>query len=588
MKKIVLSAIALLGMAYAHAQTKTFDLYVVAEGNFGTPNADVFKVSRIDSVTTNTSDGLYQTANTVPGFDVLQDFDLFGNRAVFACKPGGGSTVKLAVASFPSFDSVTTFTTTGGFQCLGKASNTKAYLSSATGNTVRMLDLITNTLTQVADPTAQINSYATYMVQANGYMYVAMGSKIVKIDTVTNTTVGSIQPAIGSIAGMVQDPATGNIWLLGKLSGISVLVKMEPANSDFLNPAITLTGVTNAAQLRISGTRLYFLSGKNVHIYNIASPVIPTTAVYTSTLGGTASGFAYGKAFAVDPVTGDFALGSANNYANPSLYEIIDGTTFQVIASGNVTGRIVNELILRTYLVPAPVTPVLPTVYASCDTSLTAPVALAGTDSLTATTTDSIHYNTQGTYNITWTYTNGYNTVTQTQTIIIDDTTAPVPALAVLPDLSGTCPYTLTPPTATDDCAGPVQAGTTQPLTYTTGGSYVITWTYSDGHGNIISQNQNLVLNCPTTIDDITEAALAFKVFPNPAQDNVYCSFASLQDKGYTLSLVNITGKEVQRIAVNSNNAVIPVKNLPAGIYFLSLKKDNISIARPRKVVIAH
>lgn len=586
MKKIVLSAIALLGMVYTHAQTKTFDLYVVAEGNFGSPNADVFKVSRINATTTNTSNGLYQTANSTIGFDVLQDFDIIGNKAVFACKPGAGNPIKLAVASYPSFDSVVTFTTTGGFQCLGKASDTKAYLSTATGNTIRLLELTTNTLTQVADPTNQVNSYASYMIQSNGFMYVAIGSKIVKIDTATNTTTGSILPGIGSIGGMVKD-ASNNIWLLGKISGTSVLVKMEPANSDFLNTAVTLTGVTNAAQLRISGSKLYFLSGKNVHIYNSASPVLPTTAVYTSTLGGAAIGFAYGKSFAVDPATGDFALGSANGYSQPSLYEIVDGTSFQVIASGSVTCRIANELILHTYGAPTPVVPTLPVVYAACDTTLTAPAALAGLDTITATTTDPLSYNAQGNYTVTWTYINGYDTLQQTQTVTIADTIAPVPALAALPDLSGTCPYTLTPPTATDNCAGAVQAGTTQPLTYTTGGTFVITWTYTDGHGNSRNQTQNLVVNCPTGIDDIEDAALAFKAFPNPAQDVLHCSFNTLQEKGYTVSLSSITGQVLRQAALTGNSITLPVQQLPAGIYFLNVKKDGQQVIRPRKIVIA-
>src|SRR5690606_30919262 len=49
----------------------------------------------------------------------------------------------------------------------------------------------------------------------------------------------------------------------------------------------------------------------------------------------------------------------------------------------------------------------------------------AGT--ITATTTDALSYTEQGTYTITWTYDDGNgNTSTQSQTIIVDDITAPV------------------------------------------------------------------------------------------------------------------------------------------------------------------
>lgn len=71
MKKLLLVFTALFFVQFLSAQNKTFDLYVIAEGNFGTPNGDLFKVSRTDSLTLITSGGLYQTANSTTGIDVL-------------------------------------------------------------------------------------------------------------------------------------------------------------------------------------------------------------------------------------------------------------------------------------------------------------------------------------------------------------------------------------------------------------------------------------------------------------------------------------------------------------------------------------
>lgn len=589
MKRFLFSALVLCSAGLSFAQTKTFDLLVIAEGNFGSPNADVFKVSRTDAVTTTTSAGLYQTANSTIGFDVLQDFGLFGDKAIFACKPGGGNPIKLAIAQYPSFDSVVTFSNTGGIQCLGKASNQKAYVSTATGSLLKMIDLTNNTVNPVTDAGSLASSYASYMVQANGFMYMAMGSKIVKVDTVTNATTTAIFPGIGTITGMVYDEAGNHIWLLGKVSGISALVKLEPGNSDLLNTPVTLGTLTNAAQLRFANNKLYFLSGKSVHIYNIANPVVPTVAAYVSTLTGSSFSFAYGKSFDVDPYTGDFALASADNFASPSLYEVVDGTTFQVIASGSVSGRIANELTLRTYSAPVPDVNQLADVQVECNVTLDTPTASIGSQVFAATTTDALSYDVQGNYTVTWKYINGYDTTTQTQNIIVDDVTAPVPDIAVLPALQGECPYTVTPPLATDNCKGAVAATTSDPLVYATAGAYTISWQYDDGNGNIATQTQNVQVSCVTGIDDLDAGKIAVTLYPNPAKDNIYLSVsgAQMQNSKTRIVVTDLAGKAVMAAASDLQIITLPVSHLADGFYYITITKEGAG-ALVKKIVVRH
>jgi len=582
MKKCLLGIAAFCCMQTLVAQTKNFDLYVVAEGNFGTPNGDVYKVSRISPAALMTSGPLYQTANSTVGIDVLQDFEVFGDKAVLCGK--GAAPVKLAIAGYPSFDSVRTFTTIGGIQCVGKASNTKGYLSPANGGLLQ-LDLNSNTLNPVNDPSSMLSSYASYMVQANGFMYVAIGSKLVKVDTTTSTATATLLPNIGAIAGMEYDAANSCIWLLGKVSGTSALVRLEPANSDLLQPPIVLTGVSNAAQLRLAQQKLYFLSGKNVHIYNIAAPNIPTTPVYTSLLSGSSFSFAYGKSFAVDPATGDFALASATNFASPSIYEVVDGTTFQRLDSGSVNGRIANELILHTYSMPQPDTLPLPAVYAECSTTLTPPIAHANGNTITGTTTDPLSYDQQGTFTVTWTFINGYDTAVHSQHVIIDDTTAPVPNLATLPAVQGNCPYTLTPPVASDNCAGNL-TGATDSLVFTVGGSYTITWRYDDGHGNTATQTQQLTVDCTTGIPDIA-AALPFALYPNPAEDEVILRLeGNTSYAGYRIVLSDMLGRSFGEQAVNAAENRIDLSRCPAGIYFIALRKAGTQQGKAQKIVV--
>src|SRR5690606_34099336 len=142
---------------------------------------------------------------------------------------------------------------------------------------------------------------------------------------------------------------------------------------------------------------------------------------------------------------------------------------------------------------------------------ITAPTAMDNcAGALTGTTTEPLTYTEQGTYTITWTYDDGNgNTATQTQNVIVEDTTDPVADVTVLDDVVVQCEVTagmITAPTATDNCAGIITATTTDPLTYSAQGTYVITWTYDDGNGNMATQTQNVIVEDTTDpVADIAE-----------------------------------------------------------------------------------
>ena len=82
---------------------------------------------------------------------------------------------------------------------------------------------------------------------------------------------------------------------------------------------------------------------------------------------------------------------------------------------------------------------------------------------------------------------------------IIDDVTNPLtPTLA---DVTGEYTATATVPITTDNCAGTITGTTIDPLTYTTEGTHIITWTFDDGNGNSIEVEQNVIINDVTNID---------------------------------------------------------------------------------------
>src|SRR5207248_9730510 len=112
---------------------------------------------------------------------------------------------------------------------------------------------------------------------------------------------------------------------------------------------------------------------------------------------------------------------------------------------------------------------------------------------VTGTTTDPLTYNTQGTFVVQCSFpTRRSSDLTANQNVIVKDVTKPVaPTLA---DATGECSVTVTPPTTTDNWVGTVTGTTTDPLTYSTQGTFVVHWSFDDGHGNVSTANQNVIV----------------------------------------------------------------------------------------------
>ncbi|WP_417265686.1 T9SS type A sorting domain-containing protein [Brumimicrobium sp.] len=552
-----------------------YNLELAAEGNFGTPNADVFNVTNTTNPTT-TSSGLYQTANSTTGFDVLQDYGVYGNKALLIEKPSGPG--RIVIVDYPAFTEVHTFATSEAPQTLVMASQTKGYVATGNPSGIQFVDLANNTIAPVADPNDDISSTAQFMLQANGFIYAQMSAKIIKIDTLTQTVSGVILPAIGSIKGMVFDEQTNLIWAM---NGSGKLISIDVANGDALGAEVE-TGVAGSTLLRIYDSKLYFwnLSSKNLYIYNTETPsTLPLVSSYTSTMGGASWSFGYGRSFDIDQNTGDFAICSADGFVAPSLFEVVDGTSFTLIDSGAANGvAIANKCRLKIVSTP-PIPDVanLPTVNAECDVTLTAPTADGGT--ITATTTDPITYSAQGTFIVTWNYTNDHGTSTQTQEVEIEDVTAPVPSEAALPNLEISCDVEITGfPTAMDNCDGEIVGTTSDQLIYSETGTYIITWVFIDDSGNEIQQSQTVEVTCSNVgLNDY--AIQNVNIYPNPVTDVLSIE---TNVESWVGKLMNAQGQVVLKFTETQS---IPVGHLPKGVYYLQMSSAKLGTVTEKVVI---
>jgi hypothetical protein len=119
-----------------------------------------------------------------------------------------------------------------------------------------------------------------------------------------------------------------------------------------------------------------------------------------------------------------------------------------------------------------------------------------------------------------------------TVTVTVADTVAPVPDVADLPPITGECSAAAgAPPTATDACAGSIVGTTSDPLVYDAQGTFVITWSYDDGHGNTTTQPQTVIVadatpptivcrDASVTLDENGAATIAAAELVETATDN--------------------------------------------------------------------
>jgi hypothetical protein len=114
--------------------------------------------------------------------------------------------------------------------------------------------------------------------------------------------------------------------------------------------------------------------------------------------------------------------------------------------------------------------------------------------------------------------------------LVVTDNLKPLPDVAQLPEVTGECSATvITVPTATDACTGSIKGTTTDPLTYSAQGTYNVTWSFSDGNGNITTQTQSVIVkdvtkpvitNCPVVPVQCYNTAGKYTIPTLKATDN--------------------------------------------------------------------
>jgi hypothetical protein len=182
----------------------------------------------------------------------------------------------------------------------------------------------------------------------------------------------------------------------------------------------------------------------------------------------------------------------------PAGFTTVTWTVIDIHGNINTASQTVE---VQDLVAPDPV--VIPNAEGECTVTVDEPTTNDGCSGvITGTTSDPTFYDQPGTYTITWSFDDGNgNITTAEQTVIVVDTTDP--DIPVLDDLADECAVYLTAPTTEDNCAGTIEGTTTDPLAYTDQGAYVVTWTFDDGNGNVVTATQNITIEDVTAPDDV-------------------------------------------------------------------------------------
>jgi hypothetical protein len=204
-------------------------------------------------------------------------------------------------------------------------------------------------------------------------------------------------------------------------------------------------------------------------------------------------------------------------------------------------------------------TPVAPTATTDCGNQI------IGTPSVTLPIT------AQGTTVITWLFDAGAGlTTTQTQTVILDDTAAPVADSTSLLDVTGACSVDsafVVIPTATDLCEGSVIGTPDQTFPITS--STTLTWSFTDSSGNVTTQVQNIIIS-----DSLAPIADSTQLSPVTACDSASPTAPTATDN----CVGSIQGTPSVPFPITTNGLTVVIWSYDDGNGNITTQTQNVTV----------
>ncbi|WP_405377412.1 T9SS type A sorting domain-containing protein [Nonlabens sp. Asnod3-A02] len=236
--------------------------------------------------------------------------------------------------------------------------------------------------------------------------------------------------------------------------------------------------------------------------------------------------------------------------------------------NGNTVTQTQNVVIVDN-TAPVPDSNTLANVTGECElTMLTAPTATDNCASTVTVSNDAVFPITSNTV-VTWSYDDARgNTTTQTQNIIIADTTDPVViGQDIIIDLAGNSSISIIPSDvdngSNDNCSAVNLA--VSPDTFTAAGIYTVTLTATDATGNTGSTTTQVTVDNTLSNEDFT-LSKQISIYPNPTSSMIYIKTTV---DVVQLDVYDLHGKLL--LEKRSSLGSLSVESLSDGVYLMKV-----------------
>ncbi|MDN3606736.1 YncE family protein [Kaistella yonginensis] len=296
------------------------------EGNFGTPTATV---SFISNDLTKVENNIYSANNGNAALgDVLQNVAIQGDNAYLILNNSN----KIEVVNRYTFKKVATVSDQVSQPRYMAFANNHYYVTNSSGSAkfVNVYNVSTNTLVKKID----LANNGERIVEAGGKIIVqnasfGSGKKLTIINPTSNTVESIVTLPNGNIQKTISNG--GNVYTIAKTATDSYIYKLSPTGD--ITSTITLTGLANATNLEIDGSKFFFTAGSNVYTMEMSSTTTPTTPIITI------ADNSWSAMYGFNVIDGKIYISNANGFTADSTVEIYTtaGSLLKTVTAGKGT-----------------------------------------------------------------------------------------------------------------------------------------------------------------------------------------------------------------------------------------------------------
>ena len=95
------------------------------------------------------------------------------------------------------------------------------------------------------------------------------------------------------------------------------------------------------------------------------------------------------------------------------------------------------------------------------------------------------------------------------------------------------------------------------------------------GYGKLDAQAAIVATQATVSIEENSFADLGIQVYPNPAKELLYYRWEDFSGEMAELTVLDLTGRSIQRFTLSNNSGRIQLGALKSGIYILRVKTEN-------------